>query len=96
MQEKEYALVQLEKALKGNEMVNEKNRFWIKLLVPIGILLVTTFAVAWGVVGKTVNDHSKTLEKHELKIEKYSESVIKQGKDIEHIKLAVDRIEKKL
>lgn len=73
----------------------DKNRFWIKLLVGLGVLLLG-FAAVWGVVGKTVSDNSKTLEKHEVKIQEHREIIIEQRHDIKHIKKAVDRIEKKL
>lgn len=83
-------------------MAKEKNKFWIKLLVPIGILLIT-FAVGYGTLNQKVTHNTTTSEKNDVAIDGIKEDVLIIKGDVkvisvkqDAIKESLDRIEKKL
>ena len=83
-------------------MAKEKNRFWIKLLVPLGILLVT-FAVGYGTLNQKVNHNTATGEKNDTAVDSIKEDVLIIMGDVKVINVkqdvmqkSLDRIEKKL
>ncbi|GAH66338.1 unnamed protein product [marine sediment metagenome] len=75
--------------------MKNSNKFWLKFLVGLGVILIS-FAVGYGMLNQKVNNHNKRIEKVELKAGETHDKVIKIEVDVEHIRKTVDRIEKKL
>lgn len=72
-----------------------KNGTWIRILVVVGIALLT-FATGWGMLRTDVKHNTKTIEKHEVKIDKLEDAVIKQTTHYEHIVGTLEEIKDKL
>lgn len=71
------------------------NKYWLKLLIGIGIVLLG-FAAGYGMLNQKVEHNCERIEKVETKSDETHDKVIKIEATVEHIKEAVDRIEKKL
>lgn len=74
---------------------NNGNKFWLKFLVGIGIVLLGV-AVGYGVLNERVAHNCEDIKEIKPKVDILQKSSIEQGADIKHIKETVDRIEKKL
>jgi hypothetical protein len=71
------------------------NKFWLKLLVGVGIVLMG-FAVGYGMLNQKVENNCETIKIHNEKIDTCERAVIEQGRDIKHIMKTTEKILEKL
>lgn len=74
---------------------NNGNKFWIKFLASIGIVLIA-FAVGYGTLNQKVEDSCKRIEKVEKESRETHDRVIEIDTKVEAILKSVERIEGKI
>ena len=80
----------------GYDMAEKNNnKFWLKFLLGIGVLLLG-FAAGYGMLNQKVNNNCMRLEKVENKSGDTHDKVIKIESDVKHILEVVESIEKKM
>ena len=78
-------------------MKNSNGKTWKIIAVLAGIFItVVSVIYARGGKDKAIEDNTKAIEKHEVKIDALEKAVVEQTTHYGHILTAIEKLEKKL
>jgi len=76
-------------------MAKNNEKIWrvLRVILLVGGIVVA-IAGAYGALNHQVEDNTKTVNRHEIKLEQHDRYIIEMRTDIKYIRAAIERMEK--